>query len=691
MHPKSILTKNKRKKIVFGFTILASVLLIPLILVDSTRGISNESSLFPSPANGGNFDILNFWANEIERVNNTPLNIIFGNNRTIEHEISYSDKLYELKAQDIYFLSPNWVGAQPQNLTLFGVLLYPEIVKSSNPGALCMHGLNGEIKDAFDLAIPYLEKGFVVLCHSHPGHGKSEGTEPDPRNLYYEGAYNESAHFYLTLCGAIQGLRVLESLSFVNNSQIMVTGKSYGGMNAMWLAGIAGERIAGVTAYIAIGDIAKNLHHPEQLIFWVLGKNVRDIPDSYLTDQLLRFDPIYYLNSTKLPPIMWQIGTNDDFFHYSSIKGTYDAVHHNSKFLQIFPNDHHGFPGFEGSSEFFIDFVLNNGPTPPRINITNNYKTQDLRGDNLRISLHVNSSVEVDSVQIVYRYTDIIGTCWEEKNLSRTNGTYCEGELNPSIFSSNLDYYIIVNLKNMTNVWFSSKIFSAGILRSNLTIPFIVIILLIVTIPLALSIRRKLQKITKANFDKRFGGKHKLFIEITSIFVLDFIYYLSILLPWVVYERGEIIFNHIYIFNNLYTWKLNFGEVAPFLTTIFFMATIINSQLNFINLRLSAVIKLIYPTLMLVFISITPFISGALDSSSLVSNFGITFPGIGPFLMIVSAISLFLIGRWERRNKSTLGLVVKKSKDWFKFGEKLRKKLENYWQRMRSNRKQVRL
>ena len=78
MHPKSIPTKNKRKKIVFGFMIIASVLLIPLILDDSTRDISNDSSLFPSPANGGNYDILKFWANEIERVNNTPLNIIFG-------------------------------------------------------------------------------------------------------------------------------------------------------------------------------------------------------------------------------------------------------------------------------------------------------------------------------------------------------------------------------------------------------------------------------------------------------------------------------------------------------------------------------------------------------------------------------------------------------------------------------------
>lgn len=682
-----MLVKNKKKSVVFGLTVIAVILLVPIILDLSTEFINNDTSLFSLSANGDNFDILDFWDNEIERVNNTPLNIVYGNNRTIEHIISYSNKKYELRAQDIYFNSPNWVGAQPQYLSLYGVLLYPEIIESSNPGALCMHGLNGKVEDAFDLAIPYLEKGFVVLCHSHPGHGKSEGAEPEPRNLYYEGAYNESAHFYLTLCGAIQGLRVLESLSFVNISQIMVTGKSYGGLNAMWLAGISGERIAGVTAYISIGDIAKNLLHPERLIFWVLGKNVREIPDSYLTDQLLRFDPIYYLNSTKLPPILWQIGTNDDFFHYSSIKGTYDAVMHTNKFLQIFPNDHHGFPGFEGSSKFFIDFILNNGSAPPQINITNLYKTQDLRGDNLHIGLRVNSLEEIDSVQIVYRYKDIIGTCWERKNLISPDGIYWEGDISPTIFSSNIDYYIIVNLKNMTNVWFSSEIFSAGMMRTNLTFPFVIIISIIIAIPLVLSIRRKFQKINEMILEERSKEKHNLFVQITLIFVLDFIYYLSLILPWVVYESGEIIFNHIYFFNNLYTWKLNFGEIAPFLTTIFFIAAIINSQLNFINLRLSAIIKLIYPSLLLVFISITPLISGALDPSSLESNFGITIPGIGPFLMIISAISLFFIGRRERRNKVALGLVVKKSISLHTFRERLRSKFKVIRQRIRSKKK----
>ena len=683
---KSIFSKNRKNGIIFGLIVIASILLIPLMSDVLTPFNNKDSPLFSVSTNGDNFDILDFWENEIERVNSTALNIVYGDIYTIEHTISFLNQIYKLKVQDIYFNSPNWVGAQPQNLTLYGVLLFPEINKSSNPGALCMHGLNGEIDEAFDLAIPYLEKGFVVLCHSHPGHGKSEGAEPESGNLYYEGVYNESAHFYLALCGAIQGLRVLESLPFVNNSQIMVTGRSYGGLNAMWLASILGERIIGVTAYIAIGDIAKNFNHPDKLIFWLLGKNIREIPDSYVTDQLLRFDPIYYLKSPKLPPIMWQIGTNDDFFHYSSIKGTYDSVQHAAKFLQIFPNEHHGFPGFEGSSKFFIDYIVNNGSIPPQINITSISKTQDLRGDNLHIALRVNSTDEIDSIRMVYKYTDILGSTWEYVSLDKIDEMNWEGELSPTIFSSNLDYYIIVKLKNMSNAWFSSNIFSAGMMVSNLTIPFIIIILIIIIIPLAISIRRKYRKIPEMNSEDIIKVKHNFFIEIILIFIIDLIYYISLLLPWIVYESGGVIFNHIYIFNNLYTWKLYFGEFASYLTSIFFIATIVNSQLNFISLRFSAILKLVYPTIMLVFISITPFLSGALDPNSLTSNFGLTFVGYGPIFMIVCSILLFFVGRRARKNKISLGLIKKKSNHRNRFRESLKNKFEKTKQRIRSKR-----
>jgi len=238
----------------------------------------------------------------------------------------------------------------------------------------------------------------------------------------------------------------------------------------------------------------------------------------------------------------------------------------------------------------------------------------------------------------------------------------------------------------MTNVWFSSNIYSAGEIRSNLTLPFIIIISVIILIPLALTIRRKFQKIPVIDLDEKSNVRRYFLNEIILILVIDIVYYLSLLMPWIVYESGGVIFNHIYIFNNLYTWKMYFGEFVSSLTTIFFIASIVNSQLNFISLRVSALLKLLYPTIMLGFISVTPFLSGVLDPNSLTSNFGLIFPGIGPIIMIVCSILLFFIGQRERKTKISLGLVKKKSNDWYKFKESLKNSFEKFKQRIRSRR-----
>jgi hypothetical protein len=70
------------------FIILSFITLISILLVSNyiTNFIStskqNYDSSFSISENGVSFDILDFWETEIERVNNTPLNIVFGENRT---------------------------------------------------------------------------------------------------------------------------------------------------------------------------------------------------------------------------------------------------------------------------------------------------------------------------------------------------------------------------------------------------------------------------------------------------------------------------------------------------------------------------------------------------------------------------------------------------------------------------------
>lgn len=112
-------------------TCLVFITLILILLASNliTNFIStpkrNYDPSFSISENGVSFDILDFWETEIERVNNTPLNIVFGENRTIEHVNPLTNKIYELKAQDINFTSPNWVGALQQNIMLRGYILIP--------------------------------------------------------------------------------------------------------------------------------------------------------------------------------------------------------------------------------------------------------------------------------------------------------------------------------------------------------------------------------------------------------------------------------------------------------------------------------------------------------------------------------------------------------------------------------------
>ncbi|MFX0011891.1 MAG: alpha/beta hydrolase family protein, partial [Candidatus Hermodarchaeota archaeon] len=607
------------------------------------------------------FDILEFWDSEIERVNTTPLNLYFGQNKSVNYINPYLSKTYLLNYREVYFDSPNWVGASPETLRIHGYILYPDEIKEINPGCLVMHGLNGDIKDVFDLMIPYLEKGFIVLAHSHPGHGMSEGAEPTPENLYYQGNYNQSAHFYLTLCAAIQGLRVLENLPLINKSQIFVTGASYGGLNAMWLSGICGDRIAGVVSYIAIGDISKNLDYPSKLIFWILGKNANEIGTSYLNNQLLRFDPIYYLKSPKVPPILWQIGTNDDFFHYSCIQGTFNAVPHNDKFLQIFPNEHHGFPFFENSTKFFIDYILNNGQAPPKINQAEISEKDGLIGTSLELTATINSTVDISSVRMIYNRIDIVGSCWEELYFKKLNNQTWKVVLTPGLFDSKVDYYIIVEVAGMDKEWFSSNIFSESKINSNYSAIFIIILLALISVPMIMAIRNKFLKLRYIEKELFIKTKKRLIISVISVFVSEVLAYLSLILPWIIYEKGGVIFTHIYFFNNIFTWKLFFGEFASILTS-FFLVMLIFSILSFMKPVLTGIFKLIYPSLILVLICLMPLVSGELDPKSLASNFGITVPGAGPIFMMISAILTIMIGRRETMLYTTAGLQKVKKK-----------------------------
>jgi pimeloyl-ACP methyl ester carboxylesterase len=617
-------------------------------------------------SNSHSSDALDFWEYELGRVNNTDLNTEFGANFTLTlHGDPYTTR-------EVQYESPNWVDAFPSTLRIRGYLIYPQVVLAKNPAVLFLHGLGQSANESFGMAPYYLQKGFIVLGISYPGHGESEGPQPDQASFFAEGPINTTAHYYLTLCSAIQALRLLENLTIVDNSSIIVTGSSYGGFNTMWLSSIAGERIAGAIPMIAWGDFRRQVIDPTRLIYFVWGIKPDEIPELYWETFNIYFDPIYYLISPKLPPILWEVGTSDIFFHYSGINGTYEAANNTNKWLHIQPNGNHDYRGHEDTTEYFIDYIINGGSSPPNISFTPSEKEFGLLGDTLSIQVMIQSAVTPSKVKVCYRYLDILGVIWETMDLTRYDDGYWRGTLNPGIISSNIDYYIIVELEGSENVWFSSIIYTGGMFVSNFTIPFYIILVATIGIPVALLIRNRYRNdIKRLEEQDQSNAKKYLITEFILLGITETVFYISLILPWAVFEGGTVEWTHVYIFNDLYpyTTGMFLGVYTSLLTYAFIIGWIVYSMLSIMKPMLSGFIKIGYPLFVILVIGI---LTAAIVPGNVWSNYGSGYTGIGPILMLLSALSLFLIGFWKRKYQTKLGIRQAKRKHWFNVDRLLR-------------------
>ncbi|MFO8020084.1 MAG: alpha/beta fold hydrolase [Promethearchaeia archaeon] len=663
----------------FSLLILCIIIQVGDIYPPNSRVYKKEKiNIEASNSNPSDFDVLNFWENEMQRVNETDLNIEYKENNTLDYENPYSGKKYEFIKQEIAFNSPNWVGQSQETLQLQGYLIYPENTKnsnSSNPGCLCMHGLNGNVNESFRLAFQYLEKGFIVLAYDHPGHGNSEGAKPSPKNFYFEGDFNKTSHNYLTICGAIQGLRVLENQSLINKSQIMVTGRSYGGLNTMWLSGISGERIAGAVPFIAVGDIKQVLKFPNKMFFWIWSKSPEDIPNSFWENQNLRFDPIYYLHSAKTPPMFWQFGTTDEFFPYTSVNGTLDAVPHKNKFIQLYPNGHHGLEGYQNTTKYFIDYIIKDGPSPPNITLeSDNEKGSTIIGDSLGTKINVETENEIASVKVVYKYLDIVGARWESAELTSTEDDSWERDLSASLLNSRINFYFIVTFKGKDNVWFSSKIYTGGMFHSNIHFIFLLSIIGIISLVVIYFLYRRYKNdVLNQPEDIQTEAKKNLILESVLVGMMEILFLISPFLVWTVIDDGIVTWTHLYLFNNIYSVDTLFGILTPFITEAFLISWISLAILSIMKPILSGVLRIWYPLTALIVIGF--FTNMIFSSGTTGGDFGRGYAGIGVYVMLLSNIGTIIIGIWKRKYQTDLG--IRKSKtNWYNLDHWLRIKTQ---------------
>ncbi|MHA1335770.1 MAG: hypothetical protein ACTSPW_08465, partial [Promethearchaeota archaeon] len=145
-------------------------------------------------------------------------------------------------------------------------------------------------------------------------------------------------------------------------------------------------------------------------------------------------------------------------------------------------------------------------------------------------------------------------------------------------------------------------------------------------------------------------------IELIALGIIEFCFYISFILPWVILESGNIVWTHIYFFNNIYTWERYFGFVSYFLTFAFIIGWIIYSQLSLKKPILAGIIKIMYPIFTF---CVFGFYIARLNGSSVQSSaqlFGTGYPGLGMYLMLFSSLSTIILGIWKKIYKRKLNI-----------------------------------
>ncbi|MHA1820047.1 MAG: alpha/beta hydrolase family protein [Promethearchaeota archaeon] len=659
--------------------------------------LNNLTRPLPSQNLGNNsLNITAYWDQEKNRVES----LISGYNISSFSQINYGDKV--LNKTDIYYYSPNWVNATPSKIKISATIFMPSNFSKYNlsklPGFIVFHGLFGRKEDMYPFAERMAARGMVIITPDHPGHGNSEGASPDYTNLKYSGAFNTSAHYYLTICAGLQAIRVLRNIDQVDISKIGVLGFSYGALTSLWISSIYSNLINLTIAIDAVGSI--NLINPNSL--WLqITQSTPDEFKQFYEAHGHEFDPIYYLQKPGLPDIFISIGTDDEYFYVDSINATFNTISTRSgnKWLQIIPNGHHWFQNFEGSALYLINAEFFGGIRPPSIMSINVTKTGNLVFEKYKIKLTFNASIIPSAINICFKYKSILAYPWVVKPMeifttNETNIYKAIYTINTPIISSLTDFYIIINLNdsdfiefpvmdtcNCSNAWLTSQIYSLGLIKNNLTFIIISSMVGLIGIPIFKILKQryrddvkrlktletlekkidtsaghgnnqKLDKIEREiNYYKK--GRNFFILEISSLIVSEILIFWSLFLPWA-NMSAQVKWTHIFIFDHIFTISEVFGIISIFIPYLLFAFWIFYGILALRKPILAGILNMGWPLLMF----------GA--TVALMKILGLSFElgiiGIGLYLWLIMANLQIIIGIWKRNYQKKLGVRIPKQK-----------------------------
>ncbi|MCP4760698.1 MAG: hypothetical protein GY870_02880 [archaeon] len=639
------LKKNKKKNkklsillltIFLSLFIASTISVIPDRRNDLNLSIAENNEQIPSSS--GISDILGFWETEKSRVESIELNStnVWRNTTEIQN---IGGKKYN--KTEVSYAVPHFVDNEMATFRINATIFSPtneSKTMEKMPGVAMWTGAGGKREQYFDSARFLVDLNMTVLVAGHPGWDNNEGPKNDNNTRYHTGPFNKTSHIYATICAALQGVRVLGNQSCVNSSQLVVTGTSYGGLTSQFVGAIYSDNISLVLPLIAVGSFEEST--VEGVLFH-RGMMIDDFLDWSATTEN-EIDPVYYLEKSDYPDICWAVGTDDDFFNYRGINVTYNTViSPNDKWLQIHPNGHHfGDPGFYSDTHLYLlNYTFFGGSAPPAIKVNQGNTITNFLGDQYNISVTVEGEAEIDYVEVSYQYLNVFGDPWRFQNLSKIaeGSNIWTGMINPAWLTSETEYLIIVHLKNGGDVWFTSQIYSASVLRNNLSILNIIGLVALILIPIAFLLKKKYDKeVLKRDIEdkKNTQNKKEFLIEILILAGSEAAIFASLVMPYMVWT-WPITWSQLYLMENLFNATYLFKNISYFFTPVFFGFLALCGIISIKKPIISGFLNTLYP----MFCILLPIVVGQPFGADLAP-----VVGYGAYLFLFGALIQIAIG-----------------------------------------------
>ena len=255
-----------------------------------------------------------------------------------------SSTVYDVDASGVIISLDEWYFSYESEIVngnpirVNSVLLKLSNSSSSSPTLLFLHGYGERYSDHILMLRQIAAEGFVVMGIDHPGCGDTTGVA----SLTLETFLNvtdgpESSNLYHSVWAAARAITFLESLPYVDQDTIIVSGDSMGAWTTFIIAAMD-SRIDGAIPMIAAGNLLNSITTGSLINSVIVPSYTIDSPE--MQDMIQWFDPLAYARILTKPTLML-FGSDDPFFPMVSMQDTVEVIDAPLT-LGIVPNWIHG-------------------------------------------------------------------------------------------------------------------------------------------------------------------------------------------------------------------------------------------------------------------------------------------------------------------------------------------------------------